>query len=84
MRSLAVAATKHDFLANFERGKYDPDFPTNAVAYCLSEAGLKKGALDYVVFYDKPFLKPERLLETYLAFAPAGFQSFSMAIPVWT
>ena len=60
-----------------------PRFPRNAIAYCLREAGSALDDVDYVVFYDKPFLKFERLLETYLAFAPRGFQSFRMAMPLW-
>jgi carbamoyltransferase len=67
----------------FTRIKHDHAFPSNAIAYCLREAGLKPGELDYVGFYDKPFLKFERLLETYLAFAPAGFRSFLTAMPLW-
>ncbi len=67
----------------FSRKKHDPGFPTLAIESCLSQAGLKHGDLDYVVFYDKPLTKFERLMETYLAFAPAGLRSFSMAIPVW-
>jgi carbamoyltransferase len=98
MRILGVSAFYHDSAAalvrdgdilaaaqeeRFTRKKHDADFPTNAVNYCLSEAGIKLEEVDYVVFYDKPFLKFERLLETYLAFAPKGFTSFRMAIPVW-
>ena len=67
----------------FTRIKHDHAFPTNAIAYCLHEAGLRPGDLDYVGFYDKPFLKFERILETYLAFAPAGFRSFLKAMPLW-
>ena len=63
--------------------KHDAGFPTQAVAYCLAEAGIVAADLDYVVFYDKPFLKFERLLETYLAFAPRGFKSFVTSLPVW-
>ena len=58
-------------------------FPYHAIGYCLDEAGIKLDDVDYVVFYDKPFLKFERLLETYLAFAPRGFRSFRMAMPLW-
>ena len=58
-------------------------FPSNAIDYCLAEAGASLGDIDHVVFYDKPFLKFERLLETYLAFAPRGFRSFRMAMPLW-
>lgn len=75
-----VAAAQEE---RFTRKKHDADFPANAVKYCLQEAGISLGEVDYVAFYDKPFLKFERLLETYLAFAPRGFQSFRMAIPVW-
>src|SRR5437762_12545109 len=75
-----VAAAQEE---RFTRKKHDASFPAQAVAYCLAEAGLVAADLDWVAFYDKPLLKFERLLETYLAFAPHGFQSFSMAIPVW-
>jgi len=75
-----VAAAQEE---RFTRRKHDPRFPANAVSYCLAEAGMQLSDLDYVVFYDKPFLKFERLLETYLAFAPKGFRSFRMAMPVW-
>jgi carbamoyltransferase len=67
----------------FTRKKHDSRFPRNAVRYCLEEGGISLGEVDHVVFYDKPFLKFERLLETYLAFAPRGFRSFRMALPVW-
>lgn len=67
----------------FTRRKHDPDFPQNAVAYCLRETGIKLEELDYVVFYEKPLLKFDRLLETYFAFAPSGFASFREAMPVW-
>jgi carbamoyltransferase len=75
-----VAAAQEE---RFTRIKHDHAFPTSAIAYCLREAGLKPGDLDYVGFYDKPFLKFERILETYLAFAPAGFRSFLKAMPLW-
>ena len=75
-----VAAAQEE---RFTRKKHDQDFPVNALAYCLQEAGLVPADIDHVVFYDKPFLKFERLLETYLAFAPAGFKSFATALPVW-
>ncbi len=75
-----VAAAQEE---RFTRKKHDPGFPSRAVQYCLQEAGLDAAALDYVAFYDKPLTKFERLLETYLAFAPQGLRSFSMAIPVW-
>lgn len=67
----------------FTRKKHDASFPKNAVDYCLSAAGISLSDVDYVAFYDKPFLKFERLLETYVAFAPRGFESFRKAIPVW-
>lgn len=67
----------------YTRIKHDSAFPENAISYCLEEAGLDLDQIDYVAFYDKPFLKFERLLETYLAFAPKGFSSFRMAMPVW-
>src|SRR5579863_103174 len=75
-----VAAAQEE---RFTRKKHDEGFPTNAIEYCLREAGLKPEQLDYVGFYDKPFLKFERLLETYLAYAPQGFRSFLMAMPLW-
>jgi carbamoyltransferase len=75
-----VAAAQEE---RFTRKKHDSDFPSHAIRYCLAEAGIGLADIDHVVFYDKPFLKFERLLETYLAFAPRGFQSFRMAIPVW-
>ena len=75
-----VAAAQEE---RFTRKKHDQDFPVNALAYCLQEGGLVPADVDHVVFYDKPFLKFERLLETYLSFAPAGFKSFATALPVW-
>src|SRR5919108_4974350 len=75
-----VAAAQEE---RFTRKKHDPGFPAHAVQYCLKEAGTTVEDLDYVVFYEKPLRKFERLLETYLAFAPSGFRSFSMAMPVW-
>src|SRR5437899_5410275 len=75
-----VAAAQEE---RFTRKKHDPGFPAEAVQYCLREARLNASQLDYVAFYDKPLTKFERLLETYLAFAPQGLRSFSMAIPVW-
>jgi carbamoyltransferase len=98
MRVLGISAFYHDSAAalvedgrivaaaqeeRFTRRKHDPRFPVNAVRYCLDEAGVSLRDLDHVAFYDKPFLKFERLLETYLAFAPRGFQSFRMALPLW-
>jgi carbamoyltransferase len=67
----------------FTRVKHDPAFPTHAIAYCLREGGLSPANLDYVAFYDKPLTKFERLLETYLAYAPRGFRSFRLAMPLW-
>jgi len=67
----------------FTRKKHDPGFPANAIAYCLKEAGLGPGQLTYIAFYDKPLTKFDRLLETYLAYAPAGFKSFRLAMPLW-
>ncbi|WP_237051290.1 carbamoyltransferase family protein [Magnetospirillum sp. ME-1] len=75
-----VAAAQEE---RFTRKKHDAAFPEHAIAYCLAEAGIGLNDLDNVVFYDKPFLKFERLLETYVAFAPKGFTSFKTAIPVW-
>ena len=75
-----VAAAQEE---RFTRIKHDAGFPARAVAYCLEEAGLGAGDLDFVGFYDKPFLKFERLLETYLAYAPRGFGSFVRAMPPW-
>ena len=67
----------------FSRKKHDHRFPLHATRYCLEETGLKPENLDYVVFYDKPFLKFDRLLETYLAYAPLGLRSFLSAMPLW-
>jgi carbamoyltransferase len=67
----------------FTRKKHDPAFPTQAVRWCLENAKLSAEQVDYIAFYDKPFLKFERLLETYVAFAPRGFTSFRKAIPIW-
>ena len=75
-----VAAAQQE---RFSRKKHDAAFPTEAVQYCLEEAGIGAGDVDYVVFYDKPLVKFERLLETYAAFAPSGLRSFLMAAPVW-
>ena len=98
MRILGISAFYHDSAAallvdgkivaaaqeeRFTRKKHDPSFPAAAVRYCLAAANISAAELDHVVFYEKPFLKFERLLETYLAFAPRGFQSFRKAIPVW-
>ena len=75
-----VAAAQEE---RFTRKKHDHEFPANAIDYCLREAGLKPADLDYVGFYDKPLLKFERLLETYLAYAPVGLKSFYKAMPIW-
>jgi carbamoyltransferase len=75
-----VAAAQEE---RFTRKKHDPAFPLHAAQFCLQQAGLQPGDLDYIAFYEKPLVKFERLLETYLAFAPSGFGSFLMAIPVW-
>jgi carbamoyltransferase len=98
MRILGISAFYHDSAAaliddgrivaaaqeeRFSRRKHDAAFPHSAIAYCFAEAGVAADELDHVVFYDKPFLKFERLLETYVALAPRGFRSFKMSIPLW-
>ena len=98
MRVLGISAFYHDSAAaliedgritaaaqeeRFTRKKHDSRFPASAINFCLEHAGVGLGEVDYVAFYDKPFLKFERLVETYLAFAPRGFASFRMALPVW-
>ena len=98
MRVLGISAFYHDSAAaliedgelvgaaqeeRFTRKKHDSGFPEKAVQFCLDRAGIKLADVDYVAFYDKPFLKFERLLETYLAYAPRGFRSFRMAMPLW-
>ena len=98
MNILGISAYYHDSAAalvsdgrirvavqeeRYTRKKHDARFPANAVRACLDEAGMKMADIDYVAFYDKPLLKFERLLETYLAFAPRGIESFSQAIPIW-
>jgi carbamoyltransferase len=75
-----IAAVQEE---RFTRTKHDASFPANAVKSCLANAGMTASSIDFVAFYDKPFLKFERLLETYLAFAPIGFTSFRKAMPVW-
>jgi carbamoyltransferase len=75
-----VAAAQEE---RFTRKKHDNRFPSNAVEYCLDAGGLTPEQLDYVVFYEKPLLKFERLLETYIAYAPRGFKQFLMGIPLW-
>jgi len=98
MKILGISAFYHDSAAalvvdgqivaaaqeeRFSRQKHDARFPKQAVHYCLEQGGWKPADLDSVVFYDKPFLKFERLIETYLMFAPSGFASFRMALPLW-
>ena len=98
MNILGISAFYHDSAAclvqdgkilaaaqeeRFTRKKHDFEFPSNAAAYCLSSQGLKIEDVDYVVFYDKPVLKFERLLETYLTTAPKGFTSYAKALPLW-
>jgi carbamoyltransferase len=79
-RGRIVAAAQEE---RFSRRKHDARFPWHAVGYCLDKAGVGLDGIDCVAFYDKPFLKFERLLETYVAFAPRGFRSFRMALPLW-
>jgi carbamoyltransferase len=98
VRILGISAFYHDSAAalvedghiiaaaqeeRFTRKKQDARYPENAIRYCLEEGALSLDELDYIVFYEKPFLKFERLLETYLAFAPRGFASFRIALPLW-
>src|SRR6266702_4640076 len=98
MRILGISAFYHDSAAalvengrivaaaqeeRFTRKKHDPSFPMHAIGYCLEAAGARLSEIDHIAFYDKPFLKFERLLETYIALAPMGFRSFQMAIPLW-
>jgi carbamoyltransferase len=98
LRILGISAFYHDSAAaliddgrivsaaqeeRFSRKKHDARFPVHAVRYCLAESGIGMGGIDHVVFYDKPFLKFERLVETYTTFAPQGFKSFRMSIPLW-
>ena len=75
-----VAAAQEE---RFTRIKHDSAFPTHAINYCLKAGGVSADDLDYVGFYDKPLTKFERLLETYLAYAPSGFRSFRLAMPLW-
>ena len=75
-----VAAASEE---RFTRKKYDESFPIHACRYVLEESGIRYNDLKGVAFYDKPFLKFERLLETYLTFAPKGYTSFRMALPLW-
>ena len=98
MRVLGLSAFYHDSAAalvqdgriiaaaqeeRFTRQKFDASYPRLAIDYCLSEAGIGLKDLDYVVFYDKPFIKFERLLETYLTVSPRRITSFRMALPLW-
>src|SRR2546426_2513586 len=98
MRILGISAYYHDAAAamvvdgrveyaaqeeRFTRVKHDPSFPREAIRSCLEATGVRPAEIDLVAFYDKPFLKFERLLETYLAFAPRGFTSFRQALPLW-
>src|ERR1700674_4135609 len=98
MKILGISAYYHDSAAalldggkivaaaqeeRFSRRKHDARFPANAVAYCLAEAGIRLADADHVVFYDKPWIKFERMLETYLGFAPKGLSSFLAAMPLW-
>lgn len=98
MKILGISAYYHDSAAclvidgeivaaaqeeRFTRIKHDSSFPTHSIRYCLRDAGVDAALIDYVVFYDKPFLKFERLFETYLAYAPRGFKGFAMSLPVW-
>ena len=75
-----VAAAQEE---RFTRKKHDPNYPHNAVEFVLNFSGLKLSQIDKIIFYEKPFLKFERLLDTYVGFAPKGFKSFSKAIPIW-
>lgn len=75
-----VAAAQEE---RFTRKKQDPSFPKNAILFCLAAANVSGGEIDRIIFYEKPFLKFERLIETYLAFAPRGFTSFRKAMPLW-
>ena len=75
-----VAAAQEE---RFTRKKHDANYPINAVEYVLKEGSLQLNQVDHILFFEKPFLKFERILETYLAFAPAGFKSFSMSMPIW-
>ena len=98
MNILGISAFYHDSAAalvvdgripaaareeRFTRVKHDSRFPCRAVQYCLEAGGLKAGQLDSVAFYEKPLLRFERLLETYIAYAPLGFRQFLMSIPLW-
>ena len=75
-----IAAAQEE---RFSREKHDARYPFNAVNYVLKEGKISLSEIDHIVFFEKPFLKFERLLETYLAFAPKGFKSFSLSMPIW-
>ena len=75
-----IAAAQEE---RFTRIKHDPSYPYNAVEFVLKFANLKLSEIDHIIFYEKPFLKFERLIETYVAFAPKGFLQFSKAMPTW-
>ena len=75
-----IAAAQEE---RFSRKKYDSSYPFHSIEFVLKKAKLKLSEINYITFYEKPFLKFERLLETYLAFAPKGFRSFSMSMPIW-
>ena len=75
-----IAAAQEE---RFSRKKHDPRYPFNAIHYVLRESKLNLSKIDHIVFFEKPFLKFERLLETYMAFAPKGFKSFSLSMPIW-
>ena len=98
MNILGISAYYHDSAAalicdgeiraaaqeeRFTRKKHDFSFPEQAIDYCLAEAGIRHEDLDFVAFYDKPLLKFDRLLETYISYAPIGFQLFLMGLPLW-
>jgi len=98
MNILGISAYYHDSAAalitdgviaaaaqeeRYTRKKHDPGFPANAISYCLQSQNITIGDIDHIVFYDKPLLKFDRLLETYLSAAPKGFNSFRIALPVW-
>ena len=75
-----IAAAQEE---RFTRIKHDHNFPSNAIQFCLKEAGISSSELNLIAFYEKPFLKFERILETYLSYAPKGIKSFLKAIPLW-
>jgi carbamoyltransferase len=75
-----IAAAQEE---RFSRIKHDSRYPFHAIEFVLNEAKIKLNEINYIVFYEKPFLKFERLIETYVAFAPKGFKSFSMSMPIW-